>query len=373
MFFSVEQEVLNDALSNVSKAVADRSAITALEGIKFSVEPGKLTLTGYDLEIGIKTTIAADSNINTEFVLSAKLVCQMISKLPQCTVRFEIITGDTFSVRITGKKIVTTFGAISAEEYPNVPDYERENGFLIDAAILKNMINMTKFAVAVSDQKPILTGELFEMENGVMNLVSLDGYRLAIRTETVNIPQNARFVIKLKSLLDIVSLIKDKKSDESNNIRVFVSARSAAFEFDNIFIHTRLLEGEFHQYRRAIPTADRVKSTVRVDVPELIRALERCQLLVDEKVKSPVRLTMKSDHIDINCRTPRGELSDDVSCTLDGEELEIGFNASYLISALKSAETDVVIFKLIDGVSPMIVSPVEGDSFLFLVLPIRLY
>jgi DNA polymerase-3 subunit beta len=297
----------------------------------------------------------------------------MIGKLPKCTVRFEILQGDTFTVRITGKRIVTTFGAISAEEYPNVPDYDRDNGFEIDAVILKNMINMTKFAVSASDQKPILTGELFEIDNGVFNLVSLDGYRLALRTERVNIEKNEHFVIKLKSLLDIVSLIKEKKSDEANNIKVFVSARSAAFEIDNIIIHTRLLEGEFHNYRRAIPTDDRIKTTLRVNVPELIRALERCQLLVDEKVKSPVRMTVKSDRIDINCRTPRGEISDDVPCTLDGAELEIGFNASFLISALKSAETDEVIFKLIDGVSPMIVSPVNGDSFLFLVLPIRLY
>jgi DNA polymerase-3 subunit beta len=251
------------------------------------------------------------------------------------------------------------------------------------------MVNMTKFAVASNDQKPILTGELFEIKGNQFNMVSLDGYRLAIRTENINAPHDMNFVIKLKSLSDIVSLIKEKKIDEKNTetekensvdlskksgvIKIYLSRKNAAFEFDNFSIYTRLLEGEFHQYRRAIPSPERIRSELRVSVPELVRALERCQLLVDEKVKSPVRLTIKDDCIELSCRTPRGEISDVIPCSLTGETQEIGFNAGYLISALKSAETDEVIFKLIDGVSPMVVAPISGDAYLFLVLPIRLY
>lgn len=373
MNFSVEQEALYEALSNVSKAVADKSAIPALEGIRFVVEPGKLTLTGYDLEIGITTSIAAESVAKAAFVLNAKLVVQMVGKLPRCTVRFEILEGQNFAVRITGKRIVTTFGAISAEEYPGIPENDRENGFEIEAGLLKNMVNMTKFAVATSDQKPILTGELFEIKDGVFNIVSLDGYRLAVRTERVSFDKNYNFVIKLKSLSDIVSLIKEKKADESDIIKVYVSKKSAAFEFDNFSIHTRLLEGEFHQYSRAIPAPERIKTTISVNVPEFIRALERCQLLIDEKVKSPVRLTINNDVIALSCKSPRGEINDDIPCEITGQSLEIGFNAAYLISALKSSETDKVTLKLIDSVSPMIISPADGDSFLFLVLPIRLY
>ncbi|MDR0903008.1 MAG: DNA polymerase III subunit beta [Ruminococcus sp.] len=371
MKFTADKNVLFNALSNVSRAVADKSAILALEGIKFSVSKDTLKLTGYDLEIGITATIPVNGDGEFEFVLSSKLVCQMVGKLPDGNVSFEYTAEN--GVRITGKRIVTTLGAISADEYPNIPDYEKNEGFDIDGAILKNMVNMTRFAVATTDAKPILTGELFEIKDGVFNIVSLDGYRLAVRTERVSFDKNYNFVIKLKSLSDIVSLIKEKKADESDIIKVYVSKKSAAFEFDNFSIHTRLLEGEFHQYSRAIPAPERIKTTISVNVPEFIRALERCQLLIDEKVKSPVRLTINNDVIALSCKSPRGEINDDIPCEITGQSLEIGFNAAYLISALKSSETDKVTLKLIDSVSPMIISPADGDSFLFLVLPIRLY
>ncbi|MDR0987260.1 MAG: DNA polymerase III subunit beta [Ruminococcus sp.] len=373
MKFTVDKAILFNALVNVSRAVADKSAILALEGIKFSVQRDTLKLTGYDLEIGITATVPVNADGEFEFVLSSKLVCQMVGKLPDGNIDFEYFKGDNAGVRITGKRIVTTLGSISADEYPNIPEYEKNEGFEIAGATLKNMVNMTRFAVAATDAKPILTGELFEIKDNVFNIVSLDGYRLAVRTERVNFDKNFNFVIKLKSLSDIVSLIREKKSDESDIIKVYVTKKSAAFEFDNFSIHTRLLEGEFHQYNRAIPAPERIKTTAAVNVPEFIRALERCQLLIDEKIKSPVRLTINNDEVALSCKSPRGELNDEIPCELTGQGIEIGFNAAYLISALKSSETDKVYLKLIDSVSPMIISPADGDAFLFLVLPIRLY
>jgi DNA polymerase-3 subunit beta len=373
MKFSIEQKMLSECLINVSRAVADKSAIAALEGIKFDIKDKALTLTGYDLEIGIKTTVPVEADSDFAFVLNSKLVCQMAAKLPDCTVTFEYTSGENSSVTIKGAKIKTTIGAISAEEYPNVPEYEREDCFEVSGATLKNMVGMTRFAVASTDAKPILTGELLEIGDGVFNIAALDGYRLAVRTEKVKTDKNYSLVVKLKSLSDIVSLIKDKKGDEEDTIKIYISKKSAAFEFDNFTIHTRLLEGEFHNYRRAIPTDERVKTTVRVKTSELIKSLERCALLIDEKVKSPVRFIFNNDGIALSCKSPRGEIADDIGASIDGPGLEIGFNAHYLISALKSSETDEVYLKLIDGLSPMKIIPIDGDSFLFLVLPIRLY
>jgi DNA polymerase-3 subunit beta len=373
MKFSIEQKVLAECLINVSRAVADKSAIAALEGIKFEVADRKLTLTGYDLEIGIKTTVEVESDGNFAFVLSSRLVCQMAAKLPDCTVTFDYTGGENSSVTIKGAKIKTTIGALSADEYPNVPEVERDECFEVSGATLKSMVNMTRFAVATNEAKPILTGELFEIGDGSFNIAALDGYRLAVRTEAVNAEKSYSFVVKLKSLSDIVSLIKEKKGDEPDTIKIYISKKSVAFEFDNFIIHTRLLEGEFHNYRRAIPGDERVKTTVRVKTAELIRALERCAILIDEKLKTSVKFLINGDGIELSCKSPRGEITDDVMCSIEGAPLEIGFNASYVISALKSAESDEVYLKLIDGLSPMKVVPTSGDSFLFLVLPIRLY
>jgi DNA polymerase-3 subunit beta len=368
MLFSVEQEVLNEALSNVSKAVAERSAIAALEGIKFEFSGGKLTLTGYDLEIGIKTTIDAVGSGTETFVLNARLICEMVRKLPRGTVNFEI-TGESL-VRFTCATVKFALTSISAEDYPDIPEYEKTEGFEIAAHTLRNMITMTKFAVAQNDIKPILTGEKFETGGGVFEIVGMDGYRLAIRREEIDSKNKYKFVIKAKSLSEVAALINEKSED---NIKIYVSSKNAAFETGSYIIYTRLLEGEYFDYTNAVPTKDRITAEVKIAASGLIKSLERSLLLIDERIKSPVRLVFKDNVCELSCRTARGEISDEIECQVTSGEIEIGFNAQYLLSALRSSEADEVLFKLVNGVSPMLITPIEGDSFTFIVLPIRLH
>ena len=169
------------AVTNVSKAVSERAALKSLEGIKFKLENSMLELTGYDLEIGIKTVIPVKSDDSGEFILNARLFAEMIRKMPSEEILIEV--SENFQVTISGG--VTTFNipATSAEEYPALPKKEEENKITISQPVLKDMINQTKFAVAVTDLKPVLKGELFEIENGTLTLVALDGYRLAVRYE----------------------------------------------------------------------------------------------------------------------------------------------------------------------------------------------
>lgn len=159
------------AVTNVSKAVSERAALKSLEGIKFKLENSMLELTGYDLEIGIKTVIPVKSDDSGEFILNARLFAEMIRKMPSEEILIEV--SENFQVTISGG--VTTFNipATSAEEYPALPKKEEENKITISQPVLKDMINQTKFAVAVTDLKPVLKGELFEIENGTLTLVAL--------------------------------------------------------------------------------------------------------------------------------------------------------------------------------------------------------
>jgi DNA polymerase-3 subunit beta len=370
MIFSVEQEILNEALGNVSKAVAERSAIAALEGIKFEFSGGKLTLTGYDLEIGIKTSVEATGSGSETFVLNAKLICEMVRKLPRGTVNFEISRGDSLQVRFTCQSVKFSLSALSADDYPDIPEYEKSEGFEIAAHTLRNMITMTKFAVAGNDIKPILTGEKFETSGGFFEIVGMDGYRLAIRREEIDSKNKYKFVIKAKSLSEVAALINEKSED---NIKIYVSQKNAAFETGSYLIYTRLLEGEYFDYTNAVPGKDRITSEVRIGTSGLCKSLERSLLLIDEKIKSPVRLVFRDNVCELSCRTSKGEISDEIECSVSGGETEIGFNAGYLLSALRSTEADEVLFKLVNGVSPMLITPIEGDSFMFIVLPIRLH
>jgi DNA polymerase-3 subunit beta len=370
MIFSVEQEILNEALSSVSKAVAERSAIAALEGIKFEFSSGLLTLTGYDLEIGIKTSVPATGKGSETFVLNARLICEMVRKLPHAVINFEISRGDTLQVRFTCQSVKSALAALSADDYPDIPEYEKSEGFTVPAPTLRNMITMTKFAVAQNDIKPILTGEKFETSGGFFEVVGMDGYRLAIRREEIDSKNKYKFVIKAKSLSEVASLINEKSEDD---IKIYVSQKNAAFEVGSYIIYTRLLEGEYFDYTNAVPTADRITAEVKIKVSDLCKSLERSMLLIDERIKSPVRLIFKDDLCELSCRAAKGDISDTIPCAVSGGETEIGFNAQYLLSALRSSEADEVLFKLVNGVSPMLITPTEGDSFTFIVLPIRLH
>jgi DNA polymerase-3 subunit beta len=230
------------------------------------------------------------------------------------------------------------------------------------------MINMTKFAVATNDSKPILTGELFEIDDTTFKMAALDGYRLAVRKENTTTSGHYHFVIRAKSLNECVSLIK-----EPGTIKTYVSDKNVTFEIGKYSVFTRLMEGEFHNYNSAIPTADRILTTVSINSSALVKSLERAQLFTDEKLKSPVHMNFTANGVSLYCKTAKGEFFDEIDCDVKGNDLEIGFNGRYLADAIKSTEVDRVILKLINGHSPMIIEPTEGDSFLFLVLPIRLH
>ncbi|MDR0946810.1 MAG: DNA polymerase III subunit beta [Ruminococcus sp.] len=367
MKFSVNQKILNEALGYVSKASADKSPLPVLEGIKFTVAPGELTLLGFDMEIGITTTIEADCTESVSFVLNARLICEIVRTLPNENVTFEIKKSDTITAKLIAGNVKASIAAMSAEDFPNIPDYKSNASFEIDGETFKEMINMTKFAVAQNDIKPILTGELFEIGGGVFKMVALDGYKLALSRENIDFQGKFKFVIKSKSLNECVSLIK------TGTIKLFISEKNAAFEIGNYIVFTRLLEGEFHNYANAIPREENVTATVRIKTSPFLKSIERSQLFIDEKIKSPVRLNFSDNLVQLSCKTIKGEFYDEIECDVNGQELEIGFNGRYLADALKSAASDEVLLKLINGHSPMVVTPIEGDDFLYLVLPIRLH
>ena len=237
------------AVTNVSKAVSERAALKSLEGIKFKLENSMLELTGYDLEIGIKTVIPVKSDDSGEFILNARLFAEMIRKMPSEEILIEV--SENFQVTISGG--VTTFNipATSAEEYPALPKKEEENKITISQPVLKDMINQTKFAVAVTDLKPVLKGELFEIENGTLTLVALDGYRLAVRYEPIKYDGSLKFVVPAKTLSEIAALLGDNDEETAS---VYLSKNHVVFELNGYLVYSRLIEGEFHPYKSAIPT-----------------------------------------------------------------------------------------------------------------------
>lgn len=365
MKFICKQASLNEAVNNVSRAVPVKSPVTALEGIKMYLNKDRLELTGYDLELGIRTTIEVQSEDHGEFTVNAKLFSEIIRKMPSENVVIEI--DEKLKATIRGGDAEYNILALSADDYPNMPDYDTSDCVSISQGLLKNMINQTIFAVSVSDSKPILTGELFDIADGIFNLVAIDGFRLAVRTEKLDTEDKYHFVVKSKALSELSKLLKD---DGEKPVNMYVSRKHIAFEINGYTVISRLLEGEFHNYKGSIPQNH--STEIVLNTKDLIASLERCSLLIVEQTKAPVKCSFGDGQVKISCSTSLGKLSDVFNIDMSGNKVEIGFNCKYLLDALKASESDKVKLLLNGGLSPMKIVPVDGDAYTFLVLPVRL-
>ncbi len=363
--FTCKKSELSSAIGNVSRAAAFKSTITALEGIKIEVSEDKICLTGYDLELGITTEIGATNCEKGAFIVNPKLFAEMIRKMPDEEVTVEV--DSTLATKITSNKATCSLTSLPADEYPDIPEFDKEKSLSIPQSLLKNMIGQTIFAVAVTDNKPILTGELFEIENGIFNLVAIDGYRLAVRSEQIGTEDYFRFVVPAKSLKEISNLMND---EEENMCNIVTSKKHIIFNINGYSVFSRLLEGQFHNYKGSIPEISTTE--VIVNTREVISALERCMLIISDKAKAPVRCNFENGVMKISCSTINGKVNDEIEVDFSGNTIEIGFNGRYFLDALKASETDKVKFCMTGGLSAMKISPLEGDKFTFLVLPVRL-
>lgn len=365
MKFTCNKQTLYEAINNVSRAVAIKSTITALEGIKVKLTPNSLQLTGYDLELGIKTEIPVNGDGTGEFIISSRLFSDIIRKMPADEVSVEI--DEKLGTRISGGLTEYNIISLSAEEYPEIPDFDKEESFSVPQNILKNMINQTIFAVAINENKPILTGELFDIEDGSFNLVAIDGYRLAIRNEKVSNEDNYNFVVPAKALREVSGLLKE---DGEQNCIIFTSKKHIIFDISGYKVISRLLEGEFHNYKGSLPTNS--STEVIIKTKDFISSLERCALLINDRIKAPVKCLFENGEVKISCSTAIGKFNDAFEVDLSGPLVEIGFNCKYLLDALKATESDQVKLQMNGGLSPMKIVPLKDQSYTFLVLPVRL-
>ncbi|MBQ9375016.1 MAG: DNA polymerase III subunit beta [Ruminococcus sp.] len=356
---------LYEAIINVSKAVSERSSLPSLEGIKCKISGTTMELTGYNLEIGIRTNISVVTQDSGEFILNARLFGDIVRKMPEEDIYIEI--NDNYQVTLSSGVTTFNMSAISSEDYPELPDKNNSEEIVFSQALLKSMINQTIFAVAITDMKPILKGELFEIENGMLSLVSIDGYRLAVRQEPIKYNDNIKFVVPAKALVEVAKLLSD---DEEDNCSMFVSSKHIIFEINGYFVYSRLLEGEFHPYKSAIP--DTFTTEVIADRRNLIDTLERAMLLINERNPSPVRCYFENDIIKVRCSTSMGKISDEISADIAGPVIEIGFKCKYFLDPLKVIDDDKVKLQMSGSLLPMKIVPCDDSNYTFLVLPVRL-
>ncbi len=367
MKFSCEKAILNEAISRALRAVSTKSTVSALEGILFHATTA-LNLTGFDLEIAIRTVAEANVIERGAVILNARLIADIVRKLPDNIVTVE--TDERFVATITCGPSRFTLNGTDPAQYPELPTVLKEKGAVLPQNILKSMINGTIFSVSDNEAKPIITGCRFSIEEKTLTVTALDNYRLAVRREEISREDEGErllFVVPGKTLREVERFLDE---NEGSNVNLSLSRRHISFEMGETTLTSRLLEGEFVNYESIIPNES--KLTVQANTNELIDSLDRVSLIINEKLKNYVKCDIKSDIMKLSCQTAIGTSYDECSVKLDGEPLCIGFNSRYLLDALRACRDEEVVLSMSTDVSPCVITPLAGDKFLYLILPVRM-
>ena len=364
--FSCEKALLQLAVNTASRTVATKSSIPALEGLLLE-GTDVLTLSGYNMQTGIRTRLEADIREGGRIVLNSRLFGDIIRKMPDDVIVFS--ADEKFMVTLTCGDARFEILGLSADDYPEMPEVESDYSMTVQQGILKAMINQTSFAVSTNENRPIHTGSLFEVGIDGVTVVSVDGLRLALRREKIEQLEGGafRFVCPGSALNEVEKICEDREE----TITVMLGKRHLLFETGSTQLICRKLEGEFLDYKNAIPRNNPIRLTV--DSKTMLSSLDRVSVVISEKLKSPVRCLMGSGCITMSAKTGNGEATDVCPVDGDGQGLEIGFNNRYLMDALRFAPADQVVMELNTGISPCVMTPVDGgDNFLYMVLPVRL-
>lgn len=364
MNFTCDKKQLADAVAGVSRAVTPSSAVPVLQGILLRADGFKLELTGYDLEIAITTTLEVNVTEPGEIVLPAKLLGDMPRSLSDEMVSLKS-DNETLTTHIKSGITEYDLMGMNAADFPELPAPGADRAFEIDAAELGDMISTTIYAVSTDDKKPAHTGELFSIEPNELTLVALDGFRLAIVRHPIMSDREISIVVPAKTAAEVARLM----AGAGGVITVDANRRFVVFSNGVYTIISRLIEGDFLNYKTVVPEGYKTRAVV--DVSAFEKAIERCSVIITERLKNPLRVVMGDGAIDIRCQTPLGKVSDRLEADIEGEKVEIGFNYRYLLDALRNSGSDRVVMELSGPLSPVKILPAEGDDFLFLVLPVR--
>jgi DNA polymerase III subunit beta len=378
MKFEIKRDELLDGLNDVMKAISQKVAIPILTGIKIEVNEKGMTMTGSDSDITICTFIPAERDGEQlikvieagNIVLQARVFSEIVRKLPTNEVKIEIKDGFQTLIR-SGKSEFKLIGS-NPDDYPVLPDVKDEHSFSLPADLMKSIIRETVFAVSQQETRPILTGVQWVAENGKLSCVATDSHRLARRlTSPEEMPTDPlSIVIPGKSLQELNKILPDN----NDPIEILITEQQILFKTANVLFYSRLLEGNYPDTSRLIPTEN--KTSVTVNGRSLLQAIDRASLLAREERNNIVRFsTDEGKVIEISSNSPEvGNVEEMVEAiNVTGDDLKISFSAKYMMDALRAIDGQDVEIQFTGAMRPFILKSVNDDSILQLILPVRTY
>lgn len=367
MHFICSKDILLNSINTVSKAVSGRTTLPILECILLKSSSSGLKMMANDLELGIESRL---NNIEIleqgSVALEAKIFSEIVRRLPEDNVE---ITSDSENITIikcksSEYKILGQPG----EEFPDLPEVEKNLEYSIKQVDLKNMIRQTIFSISTDESKPALTGELLEIVNNSFNVVAVDGYRVSFRKSILsNDNEDLKVIVPGKTLNEINKILSSENEDM---VSLYFTDKHILFDLGDSTVVSRTIEGDFIKYDQIF--SNDYNTVIRLDRKNLIMCLERASLLSRENKKNPIKVEIKNDKLVITSNTELGTAYEEMEIDMDGNEMNIAFNPKYLIDCLKVIDDDDISMYFTSTLSPCIIKPIEGDDYKYLVLPVRI-
>lgn len=364
MIFICEKQKLQEGISISSKAITGKTTMPILEGIYISAKDNQLKLIGSDMDVSIETMVDADIKEEGSIVIDSRIFGEIIRKLPNSEIIIETLENEI--IQITCQKSVFNLVYMNGDDYPELPKINESLSVEVPQNILKSMIRGTSFAIAQDETRPILQGILFEVKDKKLNLVALDGYRLAIRTEFLDNDNDIEVVIPGKTLNEVSRILEDI----SDIVKITFTDNHILFNLSNTKIISRLLDGKFVNYSSLLP--QEYKILLDVKKQELQNCIERASLMAKDSNSNLIKLDIQEENMIITSNSQLGKVREELNINLQGGEIQIAFNSKYLLDVLKNIEDDEVKLEMTSGVSPCVIKCKNTDNSKYLVLPVRL-
>ena len=367
MKFSCSRDSLLNAINIVSKAVSSRTTLPILECILLTASEDGLKLTANDMELAIESSyIDADIDETGKIAVDARFFSDIIRK----------VNGDTVKISVDDKNIATIkcgksefkISGQDGEDFPPIPEVEKNVKFVISQNDLRNLIRQTIFSISQDESKPVLTGELIEIEDNMIDFVSVDGYRISYKqAELFQSVGSKRAIVPGKSLGEIAKILAQ---DEDEKAVLYFTDNHVMADINGNIVVSRLIQGEFRKYQQSF-TND-YKTSAKINKTEMLDCLERASLISRDSRKIPVKLEISGNNIVITANAETSTAYEEVAAELDGDKLTIAFNPKYLIDALKAIDDEDVYMHFNTPLSPCVFKPVECEGYKYLVLPLRI-
>ncbi|HAT89588.1 MAG TPA: DNA polymerase III subunit beta [Roseburia sp.] len=348
----------------VSKAVPTRTTMAILECILIDASANEIKLTANDMELGIETKIEGEITERGVIALDAKIFSEIVRKLPDSDVTIE--TDASFKTTITCEKAKFNIVGKSGDDFSYIPYIERNEPIVMSQFTLKEVIRQTIFSIADNDNNKLMTGELFEIEENDLKVVSLDGHRISIRNiELKNNYSHKKVVVPGKTLQEVSKILPGSAEDE---VSIFLTDNHIVFEFENTTVVSRLIEGEYFKIEQMLSSDYETK--VKINKRELLDCIDRATLLVKEGDKKPIIMNITDGTMELKINSFIGSMNEDIDIAKEGKDILIGFNPKFFIDALRVIDEEEVILYMVNPKAPCFIKDDEG-TFIYLILPVN--